>query len=118
VGRRRAGRGRMGVLDRIRQLGHEQQRALRAIDREERGAREREARARAPPAAEEAYLRRRDRILGRDVPATYLEIEAARAALDQAARERQSRFERRRMAILAGHVPGASGPSQLDLLPP
>ncbi len=118
MGRRRAGRERMGVLDRIRGLGPEQQRALRAIDREEREALELEELEREHLGAEEAYLRRRDQILGNEVPASYLDVEAARAAIDQAARERQARFERRRMAILAGHVPGAAGPSQLDLLPP
>lgn len=115
--RRRADGERMGVLDRIRQLPPEQQQALRAIDREERAALELEELEREHLAAEEAYLRRRDRILGRELPESYPDVEAARAALDQAGRERQARFERRRMAILAGHVARAAGPSQLDLLP-
>jgi hypothetical protein len=109
----------MGVLERIRSLTPEQRAALRALDQEERLAGEVEELEREHLAAEEAYVRRRDRLLGRPVPATYPEIESARALLHQASAERQRRFERMRMMILAGYGTERDAPSpQLDLLPP
>ena len=69
----------MGVMDRIRRLGREQQEALRAIDREEQNAIELENLEADHIAAEEAYLRRKDRLLGHDVPDVYVEIESARS---------------------------------------
>jgi hypothetical protein len=108
----------MGVLERIRMMTAEQRAALRAMDAEERLALEIEELEAEHLAAEDAYLRRRDRLLGREVQQSYVEIESARALLYRAKAERQRRFERRRMAVLAGHglVVGFS-PSQLDLLP-
>ncbi len=108
----------MGVLERIRMLTAEQRDALRAMDAEERLAVEIEDLEVDHLAAEEAYLRRRDRLLGREVPEVYADVESARAMLDRVRAERQKRFERRRMAILAGHGLGRGiPPSQLDLLP-
>lgn len=108
----------MGVLERIRMMTAEQREALRAMDAEERLALEIEDLEADHLAAEEAYLRRRDRLLGREVPATYAEVETARGLLQRARAERQRRFERRRMAILAGHgVGNGPSPSQLQLLP-
>jgi hypothetical protein len=109
----------MGVIERIRSLTTAQRDALRAIDDEERIAIEIEVLEADHLAAEEAYLRRRDRLLGRELPATYPDVEAARALLHRVSAERQRRLERMRMAILAG--PAAAEPpraSQLDLLPP
>jgi hypothetical protein len=108
----------MGVLERIRMMTAEQRAALRAMDAEERLALEIEELEAEHLAAEDAYLRRRDRLLGREVQQSYVEIESARALLHRAKAERQRRFERRRMAVLAGHGLGAGfPPSQLDLLP-
>jgi hypothetical protein len=105
----------MGVMDQIRRLSMEQRAALRALDDEERTLLEMEELEAEHVAAEDVYLRRRDRLLGRAVRESYPEIESARALLEKQASERQKRFERMRMAILAGHVPrGAT--SQLDLL--
>jgi hypothetical protein len=108
----------MGVLERIRMMTAEQRDALRAMDREERLAVEIEDLEAEHLTAEEAYLRRRDRLLGREIPALYADIESARSLLHRARAERQKRFERRRMAVLAGHGVGRGFlPSQLDLLP-
>ena len=108
----------MGLLERIRMMSAEQRDALRAMDAEERLAVEIEDLEADHLAAEEAYLRRRDRLLGREIPATYADVESARALLYRTRAERQKRFERRRMAVLAGHGVGrAARPSQLDLLP-
>ena len=68
----------MGVMDRIRRLGREQQEALRAIDREEQNAIELENLETDHLAAEEAYLRRKDRLLGQEVPNVYPEMVTAR----------------------------------------
>ncbi len=108
----------MSVLKRIRQLTVEQKCALRAIDEEERNAIELEDLEREHIEAEEAYLRRRDRILGREIPKIYLDVAAARSALEVVCRERQARFERRRMAIIAGLDRDLDAPVQLDLLGP
>jgi Spy/CpxP family protein refolding chaperone len=108
----------MGVIERIRSLTAAQRDALRAIDDEERIAIEIEELEAEHLAAEEAYLRRRDRLLGREIPASYPDVEAARALLHRVAAERQRRLERMRMAVLAGPPRPAGGPSQLDLLPP
>jgi hypothetical protein len=105
----------MGVMDQIRRLSLEQRAALRALDDEERTLVEIEELEAEHVAAEDVYLRRRDRLLGRAVKETYPEIESARALLAKQSSERQKRFERMRMAILAGHVPRAHSP-QLDLL--
>ncbi len=108
----------MGVLERIRMMTAEQRDALRAMDAEERLAVEIEDLEVDHLAAEEAYLRRRDRLLGREVPDVYADVESARSMLERVRAERQRRFERRRMAILAGHgVARGVPPSQLDLLP-
>ncbi len=104
----------MGVFDDVRRLTPEQQAALAAIDREEQAAVALENLEAEHIAAEEAYLRRRDRLLGREVPDVYAEIEAARGLLGQASRARQERFEERRLEILTGRLPA---PSQLSLLP-
>jgi hypothetical protein len=107
----------MGVMDRIRRLSREQQDALRAIDREEQGAIELENLEADHIVAEETYLRRKDRLLGHEVPDTYQEIEAARSLLAQAVRRRQERFEALRVAVLTGRTPDLDGPTQLVLLP-
>lgn len=107
----------MGVLERIRMMTAEQREALRAMDAEERLAVEIEDLEADHLAAEEAYLRRRDRLLGREIPDLYADIEGARSLLHRAREERQKRFERRRMAVLAGHGLTRGFPSQLDLLP-
>ncbi len=109
----------MGVIERIRSLTPAQRDALRAIDDEERIAIEIEELEADHLAAEEAYLRRRDRLLGRELPAEYPDVEAARALLHRASAERQRRLERMRMAVLAAPGDRAAGSaSQLDLLPP
>jgi hypothetical protein len=107
----------MGVMDRIRRLSKEQQEALRAIDREEEKALELENLEADHLAQEEAYLRRRDRLLGREIPARYQEIDAARSLLAQAVRRRQERFEALRVAVLTGRASELEGPTQLALLP-
>ena len=107
----------MGVLERIRNLTTEQRDALRAVDDEERRGAEMDDVEAEHLAAEEVYRRRRDRLLGRDVPETYADIESARDLLRRVSAERQKRFERRRMALLAGHgVPSRHAPSRLDQL--
>lgn len=106
----------MSIMRRLKGITPEQQRALRALDVEERNAIELEALEAEHVAAEEAYRRRRDRILGNEVPEVYDELDAARALLASEAREREKRFERRRMAILMGHLQDAP-PDQLPLLP-
>ncbi len=107
----------MGVMDRIRRLGREQQEALRAIDREEQNAIELENLEADHIAAEEAYLRRKDRLLGHDVPDVYVEIESARSLLAQGIRARQERFEALRMRVLSGRAAEPDSPAQLALLP-
>jgi hypothetical protein len=107
----------MGVMDRIRRLSREQQEALRAIDRDEQEAIELENLEADHLAAEEAYLRRKDRLLGHEVPAVYQDVEAARSLLAQAVRRRQERFESLRVAVLTGRAAEPDGPTQLVLLP-
>jgi hypothetical protein len=107
----------MGVMDRIRRLSRDQQEALRAIDREEQSAVELENLEADHIAAEEAYLRRRDRLLGNDVPDSYQEVETARSLLAQVVRRRQERFEELRVAVLTGRTAEPDGPTQLALLP-
>jgi hypothetical protein len=106
----------MGVMDRIRRLGRDQQEALRAIDREEQGAVELENLEADHLAAEEAYLRRKDRLLGNEVPDVYREIESGRSLLAQAIRQRQERFESLRVAVLTGRAAEPQIPTQLALL--
>jgi hypothetical protein len=105
----------MGVIDRIRRLTPRQQDLLRAIDREEQGAIALEELEADHLAAEEAYLRRKDRLLGREVPEIYLDLEGARAALAQAIRGREERFNRLRLAVFNGALE-CSGETQLGLL--
>lgn len=105
----------MSVLDRIRKLSPEQQQALRALDREEQGAIALENLEAEHVAAEEAYLRRKDRLLGREVPELYAEIEGSKSALAQVVCRRQERFEALRIRVLNGEL--GPGPSQLSLLP-
>jgi hypothetical protein len=107
----------MGVMERIRRLGRDQQEALRAIDREERNAIELENLEAEHISAEEAYLRRKDRLLGHEVPQVYLDIETARSLLAQAVRARQERFEAMRLAVLTGRAAEPAAPTQLALLP-
>jgi hypothetical protein len=107
----------MGVMERIRRLGRDQQEALRAIDREERNAIELENLEAEHIAAEEAYLRRKDRLLGHDVAEVYADIETARALLGAAVRARQERFEALRLAVLTGRAAEPAAPMQLALLP-
>ena len=104
-------------MDRIRRLSREQHDALAAIDRDEQNAIELELLEADHLAAEDAYLRRKDRLLGHDVQETYPEVEAARALLARAARARQERFDARRVAVLTGRPEDPDGPSQLALLP-
>jgi hypothetical protein len=107
----------MGVMDRIRRLSREQQERLREIDGAERSAIELENLEADHIAAEEAYLRRKDRLLGHEVPEVYQEIEAARSVLAQAVRRRQERFEALRVEALTGRAAEPGGPQQLVLLP-
>jgi hypothetical protein len=107
----------MTVMERVRRLSRDQQEALREIDREERCAIELENLEACHMADEEAYLRRRDRLLGLDVPETYADVETARSVLAQAIRARQERMEARRMAVLSGRAAGPAEPTQLALLP-
>lgn len=104
-------------MDRIRRLSRAQQDALRAIDREEQIAVEMENLEADHVAAEEAYLRRKDRLLGHEVPDVYPEIVSARALLAQAIRTRQERFEAMRIAVLFGRSDEPAPPTQLALLP-
>jgi hypothetical protein len=107
----------MGVVERIRRMTSEQREALRALDQDERNAIELEELETEHIVVEDAYLRRRDRLLGREVPDVYAEIESARSLLAQASRERQKKFERMRMVILCSPpVPRAAEPTQLGLL--
>ena len=108
---------RMGVMERIRRLSRDQQEALRAIDREEQNAIELENLEADHIAAEEAYLRRKDRLLGHEVPDVYAEIETARSLLAQAIRARQARFEAMRVSVLTGRGGEPDSPTQLALLP-
>lgn len=107
----------MGVMERIRRLSRDQQDALRAIDREEQNAIELENLEADHIAAEEAYLRRKDRLLGHEVPEIYAEIESARSLLAQAVRARQERFETARLRVLVGRAAEPESPTQLALLP-
>ena len=104
-------------MDRIRRLSRDQQDALRAIDRDEQSAIELENVEADHIAAEEAYLRRKDRLLGHEVPDRYQEIETARSLLAQVVRRRQERFEGLRIAVLTGRAAEPDGPTQLALLP-
>ena len=107
----------MSVMDRIRRLSKAQHQALIAIDRDEQNAVELENLEADHLAAEEAYLRRKDRLLGHGVPDVYEEIDASRALLAQAIRRRQERFEALRVAVLTGRAAERDGPMQLALLP-
>lgn len=107
----------MGVMERIRRLSRDQQEALRALDREEQACVELENLEAEHISAEEAYLRRKDRLLGREVAQVYSDIESARGLLAAAVRARQERFEARRLAVLTGRVAEAPLPTQLALLP-
>jgi hypothetical protein len=105
-------------MQRIRRLTREQHDALAAIDREERAEIELELLEADHLAAEEAYLCRKDRLLGREAPPSYPEIDAAKAILGRALRARQERFDALRVAVLTGRAAQPDGPSQLALLPP
>lgn len=107
----------MGVLERLRMLSPDQRDALRAVEAEERRVEEIEALEEEHLSSHEAYLRRRDRLLGREVAEVYAEIEAARAVLRREFGEQRKRFERTRMSILAGPAGGGASPEQLELLP-
>ena len=107
----------MGVMDRIRKLSRAQHEALAAIDREEQNAIELENLEADHLAAEEAYLRRKDRLLGHEVPDAYPEIDTARALYAQTVRRRQERFEALRIAVLTGRSIDPDVPTQLALLP-
>jgi hypothetical protein len=108
----------MSIVERIRRLTFEQRTALSALEAEEARAIALEELEDERIAAEESYLRRRDNLLGREVLAAYPEIEGARGELARRARERQARFERRRMAVLAAAGEDHRAPAQLDLLAP
>jgi hypothetical protein len=107
----------MGVMERIRRLSRAQHDALPAIDREEQNAIELENLEADHLAAEEAYLRRKDRLLGHEVQATYPEIESSRLLLAGNVRRRQERFEALRVAVLTGRSIDPDAPTQLVLLP-
>lgn len=107
----------MGVMERIRRLSRAQHEALVAIDREEQNAIELENLEADHLAAEETYLRRKDRLLGHEVQALYPEIESARVLLAQNVRRRQERFEALRVAVLTGRSIDPDAPTQLVLLP-
>ncbi len=107
----------MGVMDRIRKLSRAQHDALKAIDREEQNAIELENLEADHLAAEEAYLRRKDRLLGHEVQDAYPEIDTARVLLAQTVRRRQERFEALRIAVLSGPSVDPEAPIQLGLLP-
>ena len=104
----------MGVLERLRTLSADQRRALRIIDEQEQRAQEIAMVEEEHLLAHEVYLRRKDRLLGRPVPEKYEEIETARAELRRDEQERQRRFERVRMSVLAGHL-GEFGEAQAQL---
>lgn len=104
----------MTLVDQIRRLTPNQQQALRALDREEQNAVALENLEEEHLAAEEAYLRRKDRLLGREVAEVYAEIEAGRALLATAIRQRQERFEARRLAVF--HLQDRPAASQLELI--
>ncbi len=106
------------IVKRIRDMTPAQRAALRALDDEERDAVRLDELEAEHLATEEAYLRRRDQILGHDVPARYEEIDVARAELERRIAERTRRYERLRMAVLAGHgAPPDPDLEQLTLLP-
>ena len=108
----------MGVLERLRTMTADQRRALRAIDEQERRAAEIEALEEEHLSVEDAYLRRKDRLLGREVQQVYPEIETARSVLRRDAEEQRRRFERMRMAIMAGYLDDRrADPPQLQLIP-
>ena len=107
----------MGVMDRIRRLTRAQHEALAAIDRDEQNAIELENLEADHLAVEETYLRRKDRLLGHDVPKVYPEIETARGLLAGTVRRRQERFETLRVAVLTGRSIDPDAPTQLALLP-
>jgi hypothetical protein len=107
----------MGVMDRIRRLSRVQHETLAAIDREEQNAIELENLEADHLAAEEAYLRRKDRLLGHEVPAAYPELDTARGLLAHNVRRRQERFEALRVAVLTGRSLDPDAPTQLVLLP-
>ncbi len=107
----------MGVMERIRKLSRAQHDALKAIDREEQNAIELENLEADHLAAEEAYLRRKDRLLGHEVQTVYPEVEAARTLLTRTVRRRQERFEALRVAVLTGRSITPGAPTQLALLP-
>lgn len=98
-------------------LSPDQRDALRAVEAEERKVEEIEALEEEHLTVQEAYLRRRDRILGREVADVYSDIESARAVLRREFREQRKRFERMRMSILSGGAGGGASPEQLELLP-
>ena len=102
---------------RIRKLSREQHEALVAIDAEERSAIELELLEADHLSTEDAYLRRKDRLLGRGVPEAYPEIDAARSLLARRVRARQERFDALRVAVLTGGRVDPSAPAQLPLLP-
>jgi hypothetical protein len=106
----------MTIMERIRRITRAQQEALRALDREEQSAVELENLEADHLAAEEAYLRRKDHLLGHEVPASYPEIDQARALLGAVVRRRQERFEALRVAVLTGRGPDDPGPEQLALI--
>ncbi len=103
-------------MARIRKLSRAQHDALQAIDREEQSAIELENLEADHLAAEETYLRRKDRLLGHEVQETYPEIDTARILLAQNVRRRQERFEALRVAVLTGRGIDPEGPTQLVLL--
>jgi hypothetical protein len=107
------------LLKRLREMTAAQRTALSVIDDEERSATQLDDLEADHLTNEDAYLRRRDQLLGRPVPARYEDVEAARAELERRTAEQARRFERRRMAILAGYgVPSEATPTdQLSLLP-
>ncbi len=109
----------MSIVKRIREMTPAQRAALRALDQEERNATELDDLEAEHLVAEEAYLRRKDQLLGHEVQARYEEIDTARSALERRVAERVRRFERLRMAVLAGHgvPPDAEATEQLPLLP-
>jgi hypothetical protein len=107
----------MGVMDRIRRLTRAQHEALASIDREEQNAIELENLESDHLAAEETYLRRKDRLLGHEVPKRYPEIDTARGLLSGTVRRRQERFEALRVAVLTGRSLDPDAPTQLALLP-
>jgi hypothetical protein len=104
-------------MQRIRKLTRDQHETLVAIDAEERNVIELELLEADHLAAEDAYLRRKDRLLGRGVPVVYPEIESARATLAREVRRRQERFDALRVAVLTGARLDPRAPSQLALLP-